>query len=97
MYSYSMNLSIRVLLNITLCSWNLAECPTTGIFSFSKRLMGNRFAAGESTNAWACSGVSVSPSRTVRVRAHGYEELVTQHYPERGQRKANFELVLLAQ
>jgi hypothetical protein len=31
------------------------------------------------------------------VRTPGYEELVTQHYPERGQRKANFDLVLLAE
>jgi catechol 1,2-dioxygenase len=37
------------------------------------------------------------PHIHVRVRASGYEELVTQHYPERGQRKANFDLVLLAQ
>jgi protocatechuate 3,4-dioxygenase beta subunit len=37
------------------------------------------------------------PHIHVRVRAPGYEELVTQHYPERGQRKANFDLVLLAQ
>jgi catechol 1,2-dioxygenase len=36
------------------------------------------------------------PHIHVRVRAPGYEELVTQHYPERGQRKANFDLVLLA-
>jgi catechol 1,2-dioxygenase len=35
------------------------------------------------------------PHIHVRVRAPGYEELVTQHYPERGQRKANFDLVLL--
>jgi protocatechuate 3,4-dioxygenase beta subunit len=35
------------------------------------------------------------PHIHVRVRAPGYEELVTQHYPERGQRKANFALVLL--
>jgi catechol 1,2-dioxygenase len=33
----------------------------------------------------------------VRVRAPGYEELVTQHYPERGQRKANFDLVLVGE
>jgi hypothetical protein len=33
------------------------------------------------------------PHIHVRVRAPGYEELVTQHYPERGQRKANFGLV----
>src|SRR5215204_169878 len=37
------------------------------------------------------------PHIHVRVRAPGYEELVTQHYPQRGQRKANFELVLLAE
>jgi len=37
------------------------------------------------------------PHIHVRVRAPGYEELVTQHYPERGQRKASFDLVLLAQ
>src|SRR5215207_8795676 len=37
------------------------------------------------------------PHIHVRVRASGYEELVTQHYPQRGQRKANFDLVLLAQ
>jgi protocatechuate 3,4-dioxygenase beta subunit len=37
------------------------------------------------------------PHIHVRVRASGYEELVTQHYPERGQRKANFDLVLVAQ
>jgi protocatechuate 3,4-dioxygenase beta subunit len=37
------------------------------------------------------------PHIHVRVRAPGYEELVTQHYPERGQRKANFNLVLVAQ
>jgi catechol 1,2-dioxygenase len=35
------------------------------------------------------------PHIHVRVRAPGYEELITQHYPERGQRKANFDLVLL--
>ena len=35
------------------------------------------------------------PHIHVRVRAPGYEELVTQHYPERGQRKANFDLVLV--
>jgi protocatechuate 3,4-dioxygenase beta subunit len=35
------------------------------------------------------------PHIHVRVRAPGYEELVTQHYPERGQRKANVDLVLL--
>jgi catechol 1,2-dioxygenase len=37
------------------------------------------------------------PHIHVRVRACGYEELVTQHYPERGQRKANFDLVLVAE
>jgi protocatechuate 3,4-dioxygenase beta subunit len=35
------------------------------------------------------------PHIHVRVRAPGYEELVTQHYPERGERKANFDLVLV--
>jgi protocatechuate 3,4-dioxygenase beta subunit len=35
------------------------------------------------------------PHIHVRVIAPGYEELVTQHYPERGQRKANFDLVLV--
>jgi protocatechuate 3,4-dioxygenase beta subunit len=37
------------------------------------------------------------PHIHVRVRAPGYEELVTQHYPQRAQRKANFDLVLVAQ
>jgi protocatechuate 3,4-dioxygenase beta subunit len=37
------------------------------------------------------------PHIHVRVTAPGYEELVTQHYPERGQRKAPFDLVLVAQ
>jgi catechol 1,2-dioxygenase len=37
------------------------------------------------------------PHIHVRVRAPGYEELVTQHYPERGQRKANFDLVFIAE
>jgi catechol 1,2-dioxygenase len=37
------------------------------------------------------------PHIHVRVRAPGYEELVAQHYPQRGQRKANFDLVLVAQ
>ena len=37
------------------------------------------------------------PHIHVRVRAPGYEELVTQHYPERGQRKANFDLVLVGE
>jgi catechol 1,2-dioxygenase len=36
------------------------------------------------------------PHIHVRVRAPGFEELVTQHYPEPGQRKANFDLVLVA-
>ena len=34
------------------------------------------------------------PHTHVRVMVPGYEELVTQHYPEHGQRKANFDLVL---
>jgi catechol 1,2-dioxygenase len=37
------------------------------------------------------------PHVHVRVTAPGYEELVTQHYPQRGQRKANFDLVLVAE
>jgi protocatechuate 3,4-dioxygenase beta subunit len=37
------------------------------------------------------------PHTHVRVRAPGYEELVTQHYPQRGQRKANFDLVLVGE
>jgi protocatechuate 3,4-dioxygenase beta subunit len=37
------------------------------------------------------------PHIHVRVRALGYEELITQHYPQRGQRKANFDLVLVAE
>jgi catechol 1,2-dioxygenase len=37
------------------------------------------------------------PHIHVRVTAPGNEELVTQHYPERGQRKANFDLVHVAQ
>jgi catechol 1,2-dioxygenase len=37
------------------------------------------------------------PHIHIRVRAPGYEELVTQHYPQRGQRKVNFDLVLVAQ
>jgi len=40
---------------------------------------------------------SRAPHIHVRVRAPGYEELITQHYPERGQRKANFDLVLVAE
>jgi catechol 1,2-dioxygenase len=35
------------------------------------------------------------PHIHVRVRAPGYEELISQHYLERGQRKANFDLVLV--
>jgi catechol 1,2-dioxygenase len=35
------------------------------------------------------------PHIHVRVTAPGFEELVTQHYPKRGQRKANFDLVLV--
>jgi catechol 1,2-dioxygenase len=35
------------------------------------------------------------PHIHVRVTAPGFEELVTQHYPQRGQRKANFDLVLV--
>ena len=37
------------------------------------------------------------PHIHVRVTAPGFEELVTQHYPEPGQRKATFELVLVAE
>jgi catechol 1,2-dioxygenase len=37
------------------------------------------------------------PHIHVRVRVPGYEELITQHYPERGQRKANFDLALGAE
>jgi catechol 1,2-dioxygenase len=37
------------------------------------------------------------PHIYVRVRAPGYEELVTQHYPQRGQRKVNFDLVLVGE
>src|ERR687898_268994 len=37
------------------------------------------------------------PHIHVRGTAPGYEELVSQHYPERGQRKASFDLVLVAQ
>jgi catechol 1,2-dioxygenase len=37
------------------------------------------------------------PHIHVRVTAPGFEELVTQHYPERGQTKANFDLVLVAE
>ena len=35
------------------------------------------------------------PHIHVRVRAPGYGELITQHYPERGQRKATFDLILV--
>jgi protocatechuate 3,4-dioxygenase beta subunit len=35
------------------------------------------------------------PHIHLRVTAPGFEELVTQHYPEPGQRKANFDLVLV--
>jgi hypothetical protein len=35
------------------------------------------------------------PHIHVRVRAPGHEELVTQHLSERGQREANFDLVLV--
>jgi protocatechuate 3,4-dioxygenase beta subunit len=34
------------------------------------------------------------PHIHIRVTAPGYRELVTQHYPEAGQTKANFDLVL---
>jgi catechol 1,2-dioxygenase len=56
--------------------------------------------AGESGTYRLESNVPVSyggrpPHIHVRVRASGYEELVTQHYPQRNQRKANFDLVLL--
>jgi protocatechuate 3,4-dioxygenase beta subunit len=37
------------------------------------------------------------PHIHVRVTAPGFEELVTQHYPEPGQTKANFDLVLVAE
>jgi catechol 1,2-dioxygenase len=37
------------------------------------------------------------PHIHVRVTAPGYEELVTQHHPQRDQRKANFDLVLVAE
>jgi catechol 1,2-dioxygenase len=37
------------------------------------------------------------PHIHVRVTAPGFEELVTQHYPEPGQVKANFDLVLVAE
>jgi catechol 1,2-dioxygenase len=37
------------------------------------------------------------PHIHVRVRAPGYEELVRQHYPERSQRKATFDLVLVGE
>jgi protocatechuate 3,4-dioxygenase beta subunit len=58
--------------------------------------------AGESGRYRLESNVPVSysgrpPHIHVKVTAPGYEELVTQHYPERGQRKANFDLVLVAE
>jgi catechol 1,2-dioxygenase len=61
-----------------------------------------RVFAGERGGYRLESNVPVSyggrpPHIHVRVRAPGYEELITQHYPERGQRKANFDLVLVAQ
>jgi catechol 1,2-dioxygenase len=37
------------------------------------------------------------PHIHVRVTATGYEVLVAQHYPQRGQRKANYDLVLVAE
>jgi protocatechuate 3,4-dioxygenase beta subunit len=37
------------------------------------------------------------PHIHVRVTAPGFEELVTQHYPEPGQTKANFDLVLVVE
>jgi catechol 1,2-dioxygenase len=37
------------------------------------------------------------PHIHVRVTAPGFEELVTQHYPEPGQRNATFDLVLVAE
>ena len=56
--------------------------------------------AGQSGEYRLVSNVPVSyggrpPHIHVRVRASGYEDLVAQHYPERDQRKANFDLVLL--
>jgi catechol 1,2-dioxygenase len=58
--------------------------------------------AGERGEYRLKSNVPVSyggrpPHIHVRVRAPGYEELITQHYPERSQRKANFELVLVGE
>jgi catechol 1,2-dioxygenase len=58
--------------------------------------------AGQSGEYRLESNVPVSyggrpPHIHVRVSAPGYEELVTQHYPERGQRKANFDLILVAE
>ena len=58
--------------------------------------------AGQSGGYRFESNVPVSyggrpPHIHVRVTARGFEELVTQHYPERGQRKANFDLVLVAE
>jgi protocatechuate 3,4-dioxygenase beta subunit len=37
------------------------------------------------------------PHIHVRVTAPGFEELITQHYPEPGQTRANFDLVLVAE
>jgi protocatechuate 3,4-dioxygenase beta subunit len=37
------------------------------------------------------------PHIHVRVTAPGFEELITQHYPKPGQRKANFDLILVAE
>jgi protocatechuate 3,4-dioxygenase beta subunit len=37
------------------------------------------------------------PHIHVRVTAAGFEELVTQHYPQRGQRKANFDVALVVE
>jgi protocatechuate 3,4-dioxygenase beta subunit len=37
------------------------------------------------------------PHIHVRVTAAGFEKLITQHYPEPGQTKANFDLVLVAE
>ncbi len=37
-----------------------------------------------------------SPHIHIRVTVPGIEELVTQHYPEPGQRKAKFNVVLVA-
>jgi protocatechuate 3,4-dioxygenase beta subunit len=63
---------------------------------------GCMLAAREQSTAWRTTYPSPTaagqpPHIHVRVSAPGYEELVTQHYPERGQRKANFDLVLVAE